>query len=154
MRKSRRLTRPPLFRVLFTSFIASSAYLTAMEIDMRLTGNRYSDLVFWGGYVSRRPRRQRFLGTALIFSVGSLVTAVYGTLLPLLPRWPGWLLGACFVQAENVARFPTAIPMSAVHPSVRSGELPPLWTWRYFWVEANRHIAFGLVMGFLMRRRT
>jgi hypothetical protein len=153
VRNVRRLTWPPLSRVLFTSFIASTAYLGMMMIDMRVTRNRYNDLVFWGGYGSRVPRRQRIIGIALIYTVGSVVTAVYGALLPLLPRWPGWLLGACFVQTENIVRFPTVVPMNAVHPSVRSGELPPLWTWRYFWLEADRHIAFGLVLGLLMRRR-
>lgn len=153
MRNVRRLTWPPLSRVLFTSFVASTAYLTAMAIDMRVTRNRYNDLVFWGGYVSRVPLRQRLIGIALIYTVGSVVTAVYGALLPFLPRWRGWLLGACFVQTENIVRFPTVVPMNGVHPSVRSGELPPLWTWRYFWLEADRHIAFGLVLGFLMRRR-
>lgn len=154
MRNCRRLARPSLPRVLSTAFIAGTAYLTAMAIDMRVTGNRYNDLVFWGGYVSRNPRRQRLVGALFIYAVGTVVTTVYGALLPLLPRWPGWLLGASFVQTENVARFPTVVPMNAVHPSVHSGELPPLWTWRYFWVEADRHIAFGLVLGLLMRRRS
>jgi hypothetical protein len=147
------LGRPSMRQSLAAGSIASTAYLAAMAADMRLTRNHYDDLVFWGGFLTRRRRLQRMAGIGMIYGVGIAVTAVYQAMLPSLPRWPGWLLGAAFVGAENTLRFPTLAPVNAVHRSVRGGELPSLWTWRYFWVEADRHLAFGLVLGLLVKRK-
>ncbi|MDQ2740797.1 MAG: hypothetical protein M3Z66_00595, partial [Chloroflexota bacterium] len=147
------LARPSLCQSVVTGAVASSGYLAAMEIDMRLTHNRYDDRVFWGGYLTANSGCQKLLGVLLIYVVGTIVATVYRMLLPLLPTWPGPLLGALFVETENMLRFPTVELMSRLNPAVRRGQLPNLWTWKYFWVEAFRHAAFGGLVGLLVKRR-
>src|SRR5947209_14992663 len=119
--------KPSLRTSLLAGSAASSAYLGAMAIDMWLTGNRYDDLILWGGFLSRNTRRQRLLGALAHYSVGTGLAAAYQMVRPLLPSGPGWLRGALFAQAESALLFPTLIPMNAVHPAVRRGELPHMW---------------------------
>jgi hypothetical protein len=58
-----------------------------------------------------------------------------------------------FVQVENALFYPGVPLLNAIHPEVRSGRLPTLLTWRYFWVEIVRHVAFGATLGALLKER-
>jgi hypothetical protein len=146
------LVRPSLRRAIPESVPASTAYLLAMALDRRLTGNRYDDVVLWGDLLSRDPRRQRLVGIAVHFSVGVAVAMAYQMLRPVLPRLPGWLLGLLFLQLENAVTFPTVIWADTNHPASRSGKLPRLWSGEYFAASAARHAAYGLVLGMVSKR--
>lgn len=117
---------------------------------MRITDNRYDDLILWGGFLSRVPFRQRLLGAIAHYGVGSALAAVYQMLQPALPGGPGWLRGALFAQIESAVLFLTLVPMNAIHPAVRRGEIPPMWGLRYFWLEVVRHLAYGIALGLLV----
>lgn len=142
-----KLARPSIRESVLAGGVAATAYLAEMARDMRLVPNSYDDLVLWGGFLSRDPRRQRLLGAVVHYGLGIGLAAVYQAILPALPRLPGWLRGLIFAQAENTLSFPAVAVIDAIHPSVRSGELPPLFTWRYFWLEALRHAAYGAALG-------
>lgn len=131
----------------FPGLAASAAYLAEMALDMRLTGNRYDDLVLLGGFLSFHPRRQRLLGLAIHCGIGLSLARAYRWLAPALPRAPAPLQGLLFIQVENFLTFPGVVLGDAVHPAVRSGQLPRLSTWQYFWVETARHAAYGVVLG-------
>lgn len=122
-----------------------------MLLDMRLLPNAYDDRVFWGGFVSRDPRRQRISGSLFIYGVGIGVTGLYFAVLPFLPGVRGWKRGLLFVTLENVVRIPTVAVLNAVHPSVSTGELPQLTTWQYFWLATLRHGVFGITLGTLTK---
>jgi hypothetical protein len=129
--------------------LAAAAYLAEQTADMKLVSNRYDDLVLWGGFFSRQPARQRLIGGTIHLTLGIGLAAAYQASLPLLPAWPGWLRGVAFAQAENAVLYPGVPVLNALHPSVRSGRLPSLLTWRYYWVEIVRHVAYGVVLGAL-----
>lgn len=144
-----RLARPSLRRSAVVGGLAGTAYLAEQALDMRLAPNRYDDLVLWGGFLSHRPMRQRLLGAAMHYSLSVVLAATYTAARPILPRGPEWLRGVLFVQAENALLYPMVPVLDAVHPLIRSGALPRLLTWRYFWVEIARHAAFGAALGAL-----
>jgi hypothetical protein len=129
---------------------ASTAYLAEMAVDMRLTGNRYDDLILWGGFLSRIPRRQRLLGALVHYGVGTGLAVAYQMIQPLLPGAPGWIRGALFAQVESAILFPTLVPMNAVHPAVQRGELPQMWGILYFNLEVLRHLAYGITLGLIV----
>lgn len=146
-RASVRLRWPSPRRVLPAGTAASAAYLAEQALDRKLLPNRYDDLVLWGGLIARHPRRQRMLGLAIHWCVGLSLAAAFDALEPSMPRLPRWIAGAVFVQLENTALFPSVALINRVHPAVRRGQLPSLWTWTYFWVEVARHLAYGVTLG-------
>jgi hypothetical protein len=123
-----------------------------MALDMRVTGNRYDDLVLWGGVVTGNRRWARALGTLAHFGVGAGLAATYDALRGSLPRWGRPWTAIAFVQAENALLFPAVRLMDDFHPAVRRGALPSLWTWEYGAVEVARHAAYGIVLGLLEER--
>jgi len=131
---------------------ASAAYLAEMALDMRLSGNRYDDLVLLGGFFTPRPRRQRLLGVVIHTCLGIALAGAYGVMRPVLPASPPWLQGLIFVQMEHLLTFPTVMVGDTIHPAVRRGQLPRLATPGYFWVETARHAAFGVVLGVVAAR--
>jgi len=144
------LARPSLRRSAAVGGVAGTAYLAAMTADRWLTGNRYDDLILWGGLLSRHPVRGRALGALAHYGLSIGLVALYQAVLPSVPRGPAWLRGVLFVQAENLMLYPGVPVLQAAHPMVRSGELPPLTTWTFFGLEALRHAAFGLVLGIMI----
>lgn len=148
-----RIARPSLRSSALVGAIAGTAYLTEMALDMRMAANEYDDLVLWGGFLSRRRSRQRLLGAGIHYILSAALAATYRAFMPFLPSWPGWLRGLLFVQAENALLYPSVPLLNAIHPEVRAGGLPSLLTWRYFWVEIARHVAFGVTLGALTTDR-
>lgn len=133
--------------------IAGTAYLLAMALDMRLASNRYDDLALWGGFLTPHPIRQRLLGAGVHYGLSIALAAAYGSIARFLPTWPGWVRGLLFLQVENALLYPGVPLLNTMHPEVRSGRLPSLRTWRYFWVEIVRHVAFGATLGALLDDR-
>jgi hypothetical protein len=148
-----RLARPSLRHSALVGGIAGTAYLAEMALDMKLVANRYDDLVLWGGFVTPHRLRQRLVGAGIHYLLSAALAGIYGTIAPLLPSWPGWVRGVVFVQIENALLYPGVPVLNAVHPEVRLGRLPSLLTWRYFWVEIARHVAFGATLGTLLQER-
>lgn len=152
--RKRQLARPSMRRSAVVGGIAGTAYLAEMALDQRLASNRYDDLVLWGGFLTAHPKQQRILGASIHYTLSVALTAAYAAIMPLLPAWPAWLRGLLFVQVENAFLYPGVPVLNAIHPEVRSGRLPSLLTWRYFWVEIARHAAFGATMGALLDDRS
>lgn len=140
-------------RVLLAGGAAGTAYLAEAALDMRLRPNSYDDLVLWGGFVTRGRTRQRLVGAAVHYALSAVLAAAFAASPRFIPNWPGWLRGVLFVQLENALLYPGVPVLNAVHPEVRSGRMPSLLTWRYFWVEIFRHLAFGSVLGIALADR-
>jgi hypothetical protein len=145
-----KLARPSLRRTLLAGGAASTAYLVEQAIDRRVTRNNYDDLVLLGGMVSEQPLRQKLLGALAHYTFGTVLAAAYDAAQPSLPRLPAWLRGLAFAQVENTILFPALAVLDTIHPAVRRGALPPLWTWRYFWIAVARHAAYGIVLGLVI----
>lgn len=141
------LRRPPVGRSVRLGAVAGTAYLAEMALDMRLTGNRYDDLVLWGGFLSRDPVWQRVLGAMGHFSLSVALAAAYEAAEPVLPDGPPWARGLLFTMGEHLLSFPTVGLGDFIHPAVKDGRLPSLMSWRYFWVETARHVAYGIALG-------
>ncbi|GAC1513916.1 MAG: hypothetical protein NVS2B16_19790 [Chloroflexota bacterium] len=141
------LRRPSIKRSLRLGTLAGAAYLVEMALDMRLTRNRYDDLVLWGGFFSSDPVRQRIIGAVGHFALSTGLAAGYQATQPLLPAGPPWARGLLFTMVEHLLSFPTVALGDSIHPSVKRGDLPSLMTWQYFGVETARHVAYGLVLG-------
>lgn len=148
-----RIPPPTLRRSTMVGGIAGTMYLAEMALDMRVAANSYDDLVLWGGFVTRHPVRQRLIGACIHYGLSAVLAAAYGRSASILPAWPGWLRGLLFVQVENALLYPGVPVLNTIHPEVRAGRLPSLLTWRYFWVEIARHVAFGATMGALLDDR-
>lgn len=143
-----------LRRSLLPGLLASTAYLAEMAVDLRAFRTGYDDLVLWGGFLSRHPRRQRVFGALGHYTLGTGLAVTYGLLLPGLPEGPGWLKGLLFAETEHLLTFPSVALGDRVHPAVRAGRLPRLATWWYFWIETARHAAYGVVLGATMKQAT
>jgi hypothetical protein len=151
-RKSR-VARPSVCRITMVGGIAGTAYLAEMALDMRVASNGYDDLILLGGFLTRQPVRQRLIGAGIHYSLSVALAAAYTAFAPFLPAWPGWVRGLLFVQVENALLYPGVPVLNAIHPEVRAGRMPSLITWRYFWVEIVRHVAFGATLGALLDDR-
>ena len=147
------LTLPSVRRSALVGGIAGTAYLAEMALDMKVAANRYDDLVLWGGFVTSHRIRQRLVGAGIHYLLSAALATAYDAIAPLLPSWPGWARGVAFVQVENALLYPGVPVLNSIHPEVRSGRLPSLLTWRYFWVEIARHVAFGATLGILLPER-
>lgn len=147
------LAHPTFRRSVAVGSLAATAYLVEQEIDRRLISNSYDDLVLWGGFLSHDFRVQQSLGLLAHYTLGISLAALYGALLPSMPKGPGWLRGLVFTQVENALLYPGVPLLNRVNGAVRRGQIPSLLTWRYFWVEVARHAAYGLVLGALMPER-
>ena len=140
-------------RVLLAGGAAGTAYLAEAALDMRLIPNCYDDLTLWGGFITRDRTRQRLVGAGAHYTLSAVLATTFASSAWFLPNWPGWLRGVLFVQLENALLYPGVPALNAVHPEVRSGRMPSLLTWRYFWVEILRHVAFGAVLGVTLEVR-
>jgi len=102
------LARPSLRRSAVVGGVAGTAYLAAMATDLWLTGNRYDDLMLWGGLLSRHSVRGRVLGALAHYGLSIGLVATYQAVLPSLPAAPGWLRRIwCSTQASRCFRPPT-----------------------------------------------
>ncbi|HET9016822.1 MAG TPA: DUF6789 family protein [Thermomicrobiaceae bacterium] len=126
--------------------VAGVAFLAAMALDMRATGEPTNDLRMLAGLAPRGDRHWRWLGTAIHFANSAAVGVAFLQVRGRLPG-PGWLRGLLFIQGENLALWPLVAAIDRVHPAIRAGRLPRFNRPLPFAQEVLRHAAFGLVLG-------
>ena len=141
-------------RAASTGFVATVAYSIAMEGDMSLTGNRFSDVRFIEGLLTGEanpPRSMYWLAWAIHLLNGVLLGEVYAAVLKRFLPGPNWLKGAIFGELFIVAAWWLTPLADKHHPMIKSGELPRLANWTSFLQNIARHMVFGLTLGLLYR---
>jgi hypothetical protein len=141
-------------RAAVSGLLATVAYSLAMEGDMSITGNRFSDVRFIQGLMGTRASQQkRFLALSwlLHFINGVALAELYAAVLKRFLPGPNWLKGAIFGETFIVGAWWLTPLADKYHPLIKNGELPRLANWKSFMQNIARHLVFGLILGLLYR---
>jgi hypothetical protein len=141
-------------RAAVAGLLATAAYSLAMEGDMSITGNRFSDVRFIQGLMgSRASQQKRFLALSwlLHFINGIALAELYAAVLKRFLPGPNWLKGAIFGEIFIVGAWWLTPLADKYHPLIKNGELPRLANWKSFMQNIARHLVFGLILGLLYR---
>lgn len=141
-------------RAAVAGLLATVAYSLAMEGDMSITGNRFSDVRFIQGLMGTRASQQkRFLALSwlLHFINGVALAELYAAVLKRFLPGPNWLKGAIFGEIFIVGAWWLTPLADKYHPLIKNGELPRLANWKSFMQNIARHLVFGLILGLLYR---
>lgn len=139
-------------RAAIVGIVATAAYSLAMEGDMSITGNRFSDVRFIQGLMgSEATTRKKFLLLAWLLHVlnGIALAEIYAAVLKRFLPGPDWLKGTLFGEAFIIAAWPLTPLADKYHPLIQNGELPKLANRTSFLQNVGRHLVFGLVLGLL-----
>ena len=141
-------------RAALVGLLATAAYSLAMEGDMYLTGNRYSDVRFIQGLINGKSARQNsfpFLAWIIHFLNGVILAELYAAVFKRFLPGPNWLKGTIFGEMFLLSTWWLAPLVDKYHPLTKSGELARLATWTSFFQNIVRHLIFGLLLGLLYR---
>jgi hypothetical protein len=141
-------------RAASTGLVATVLYSVAMEGDMAITGNRFSDVRFIQGLMGRKATTQKkFLALAWIIHLlnGVTLAEVYAAVVKRFLPGPNWLKGAIFGEVFIVAAWWLTPLADKYHPLIQDGELPRLFNWTSFLQNIVRHLVFGLALGLLYK---
>ncbi len=141
-------------RAAFAGLLATAAYSLVMEVDMTITGNRYSDVRFIQGLLAgKSPGQQKFafLAWGIHFLNGVILAELYAAVFKRFLPGPNWLKGAIFGELFLVSTWGLAPLVDTYHPLTKRGELAKLATWTSFFQNIVRHLVFGLLLGLLYR---
>jgi hypothetical protein len=152
----RRIIRPSWhpWRAGAVGVAATVVYSIAMEGDMSITGNRFSDVRFIEGLIQGMPLpRQTLLPLSWIlhFLNGVMLAEIYAAIFKRFLPGPRWLKGAVFSELFLTSAWVLTPLADKHHPMIKSGELPKLANWTSFLQNLVRHLAFGLTLGWLYR---
>ncbi|HVB62796.1 MAG TPA: DUF6789 family protein [Ktedonobacteraceae bacterium] len=134
--------------------LATAAYSVAMEGDIVITGNRFSDVRFIQGLMGKKASKQRkFLALAWIlhFLNGIALAEIYAAAAKRLLPGPDWLKGAIFGELFVIGMWPLTPIADKYHPLIKDGDLPQLANRTAFLQNIGRHLVFGLVLGWLYK---
>ena len=141
-------------RAALAGLVATAAYSLIMQVDMALTGNRYSDVRFIQGLLagqSPRPQQLALLAWSLHFLNGVILAELYAAVFKRFLPGPNWLKGALFGELFLATTWGLAPLVDKYHPLTKRGELAKLATWTSFFQNIVRHLVFGLLLGLLYR---
>ena len=145
------------WRAALAGLLATVAYSVAMEGDMSITGNRFSDVRFIQGlFGGKAAREKKFLALAwlLHFLNGAALAELYAAVFKRLLPGPNWLKGAAFAEIFIVSAWGLTPLADKYHPLIKDGELPKLANWQSFLQNLVRHLVFGLALGLLYKEKT
>lgn len=132
--------------------LATIAYSIAMEGDMSLTGNRFSDVRFIQGLFGRKAAEEkRFLLLAWLLHLlnGVALAELYAAFVKRFLPGPDWFKGALFAELFISGAWALTPLADKYHPLIQNGELPRLASRLSFLQNLTRHLVFGLVLGIL-----
>lgn len=139
-------------RAAMVGVVATAAYSLAMEGDMSITGNRFSDVRFIQGLMgSEATEQKKFLLLAWLIHVlnGIALAEIYAAVFKRFLSGPDWLKGILFGEAFIIAAWPLTPLADKYHPLIQNGELPKLANRSSFLQNVGRHLVFGLILGLL-----
>jgi len=134
-------------------FIATIAYSIAMEGDILLAGNRFSDVLFIEGLLAggKRSKPLYFLSWAIHFLNGVALGELYGAVFKRYLPGPNWLKGTIFGEIFIVSMWWLTPLADKYHPFIKDVEMPRLFQWKSFFQNIVRHLVFGLALGLLYK---
>lgn len=138
-------------RIILTAFAAGNAYLASMWLDNKLSSHHFNDLKLVGQIFTTKSPAWIIIGLANHFSFSVVVTLVYAKWAYKRLPGPPWLKGILFLQIENTLLYPGAALLEPRHAGMKSGEVPTLFSWKSFWGQVVRHVAFGAALGLLYK---
>ena len=138
-------------RAVGAGLAAGSAYLGAVWADSKLSSHPFNDLKLVGQMVTTRSPWWQLQGLTGHFGFSVVMALLYARYARAALPGPVWLKGIVFLLLENKVLFPAGLLIDRYHAGVRAGELPRMLTWKSFWGQVVRHIAFGLTLGLLYR---
>ena len=141
-------------RAASAGILATVAYTIAMEGDMALTGNRFSDIRFIEGLIGGKKapkKRYSLLAWTIHLLNGALLGEIYAAIFKRFLPGPNWVKGAIFGELFIVSAWWSTPFADKHHPMIKSGELPKLATWTSFFQNIVRHFVFGITLGLLYR---
>ena len=138
-------------RAVAAGLSAGSAYLAAVWADSTLSSHPFNDLKLVGQMVTTRSPWWQLQGLAGHYGFSVVMALLYARYARAALPGPGWLKGVLFLMLENKVLYPAGLLIDRYHAGVRAGELPRMLTWKTFWGQVVRHIAFGAVLGLLYR---
>ena len=143
-------------RAAVAGLLATTAYSIAMEGDMAITRNRFSDVRFIQGLLAGKSSRHEtfpvtFLAWGIHFLNGVILAELYAAVFKRFLPGPNWLKGAFFGELFLVSTWGLAPLVDTYHPLTKRGELAKLATWTSFFQNIVRHLVFGLLLGLLYR---
>ena len=137
-------------RAALAGVVATATYSMAMEGDMSLTRNRFSDVRFIQGLLEGKSAKKfSLLAWILHFLNGVALAELYAAVFKRFLPGPNWLKGAIFGGAFVVSVWWLTPLADKYHPLIKSGELPKLATWSAFFQNIVRHLVFGLTLGLI-----
>lgn len=140
-------------QAVFAGLAATAVYSAAMEGDMSITRNRFSDVRFIEGLLPGVPekRARPLLAWAIHLLTGVVLAELYGAIFKRFLPGPNWLKGAIFGELFIVSAWCLTPLADRYHPMIKSGELPKLANWTSFLQNIVRHLVFGITLGLLYR---
>jgi len=140
-------------RAALAGLLATIAYSIAMEGDILLVGNRFSDVLFIEGLLAggKKSRTLFFLSWAIHILNGVVLGEVYGAVLKRYLPGPNWLKGIIFGEVFIVSAWWLTPLADKYHPFIKNGEMPRLFQWKSFFQNIARHLVFGLSLGLLYK---
>jgi hypothetical protein len=141
-------------RAAVAGLIATITYSIAMEGDILITGNRFSDVRFIEGLLGAKPSSRRelsLLAWVIHLLNGVALAEVYAAVVKRFLPGPNWLKGAIFGEIFIIGSWWLTPLADKYHPMILSGELPKLASWPAFLQNIGRHLVFGLTLGLLYR---
>ncbi|HJT55614.1 MAG TPA: DUF6789 family protein [Ktedonobacteraceae bacterium] len=138
--------------------VALGVYTAEMEVDMAVTGNRFSDVRFIEGLLPTEADESAMgainrplLAWIIHLLNGVLLAQLYAAVFKRFLPGPDWLKGVIFGEAFIVSVWWLTPLADKYHPLIKSGVLPPLANWTSFLQNIVRHFCFGLTLGLLYR---
>lgn len=141
-------------RAATAGLLATAAYSIAMEGDMSITGNRFSDVRFIQGLMGKKATTEKkFLALAWAIHIlnGVALAEIYAAVVKRFLPGPNWLKGAIFGELFIVSAWWLTPLADKYHPLIQDGEMPKLFNWKSFLQNIVRHLVFGLALGFLYK---
>lgn len=140
-------------RAATAGFIATIAYSLAMEGDIILAGNRFSDIRFIEGLLGgEKPSKLHFyLAWAIHLLNGVALGEIYAAILKRFLPGPNWLKGLIFGEVFIVSAWWLTPLADKYHPFIKNGEMPELANWKSFLQNIVRHLVFGLALGLIYK---
>ncbi|QBD79543.1 hypothetical protein EPA93_27620 [Ktedonosporobacter rubrisoli] len=142
-------------RAAAAGLVATLVYSVFMEEDRYIIGNYFNDVQFIQGMLvgKESSKGSWLLSWGVHLLNGVALAQVYAAL---AKRWlpgPGWLKGSLFASGFVAAAWTLTPLADKYHPLIKDGEMPKLATWKSFWQNILRHLAFGITLGWLYRSR-
>ena len=140
-------------RAALVGLIATIIYSLAMEGDQALFGNRFSDVRFIQGLLqgTKNTKPVHYLSWLIHLLNGVALAEIYAAVVKRFLPGPDWLKGSIFGELFIVGAWWLTPLADKYHPLIKDGELPKLFTWKSFFQNILRHLAFGLALGILYR---